>query len=129
VGCYSLFPLLFGTQEYPVKVLLLVTFNLVASAWLPMLPLEGSAAAAAHGRGGKRGGKHSGKKGSGQGGMALPWRDRLYLWGLVPLELVSSWALPALLGDRLPFLPLMAVSLYCSLGMVLCWAKLAAQCW
>jgi alpha-1,3-glucosyltransferase len=55
--------------------------------------------------------------------------ERLYLWGLVPLELATSWVLPHLLGERLPFLPLMLVSLYCSLGMLYAWALLAQQTW
>ena len=39
-----------------------------------------------------------------------------------------SWLLPALpQAQRLPFLPLMAVSLYCSLGMLYCWARMAAR--
>ena len=171
VGTYSLFPLLFGQQEYPIKVslpswrssgrpaavagcsclhcslgtkskaptwiavlqvLLLVTFKLIASAWLPQLPLE---------EGGPKGSSSS-KKVAGKGARSssrssrscqvplLPRHERLYLWGLVAVELATSWVLPPLLGERLPFLPLMGVSLYCSLGMLYCWAKMAAQaCW
>lgn len=102
-----------------MQVLLLVTFIVIAGPWLAQLPLDG--------KGGKRGG--GGKKGGGAARPLLPRHERLYLWGLVGLELGTSWVLPPLLGQRLPFLPLMAVSLYCSLGMVYCWAKLAAQTW
>lgn len=102
------------------QVLLLVTFNLIAGAWLPQLPLGGGAA----------GGK---KKGSGRGGGSghplLRWSERVYLWGLVAVELGTSWVLPPLLGERLPFLPVAAVSLYCSAGLVYSWARLAALTW
>lgn len=97
-------------------MLLLVTFNLIAWAWLPQLPLDGV------------GGRAKGKRGG--GGGAVPQRyQRAYLWGLVAVELATSWVLPPLLGQRLPFLPLMCVSLYSSLGMLHGWRRLAAQCW
>ncbi|KAI3428699.1 hypothetical protein D9Q98_007523 [Chlorella vulgaris] len=122
VGCYSLFPLLFGAEEYPIKVLLLATFTVVSGTWLPQLPLEGDG-------GGKRGSRA--KKGgkAAKGRPLLPRHERLYLWGLVAVEVATSWVLPPLLKQRLPFLPLMAVSLYCSLGMMYCWVKLGLRCW
>lgn len=49
-----------------------------------------------------------------------------YLLGLVALEAAASWLLPAL-GDRLPFLPLMATSLYCSVGMLYAWLWMAQE--
>jgi hypothetical protein len=94
----------------------------VASTWLPQLPLEGDGD-------GKRGSRA--KKG-GKAAKArplLPRHERLYLWGLVAVEVATSWVLPPLLKQRLPFLPLMAVSLYCSLGMMYCWVKLGQRCW
>ncbi|KAL1496741.1 hypothetical protein AB1Y20_014332 [Prymnesium parvum] len=48
---------------------------------------------------------------------SLRWHDRLYLAGFVPLELFVSFVHPLLLSPRLPFLPLLATSLYCSLGV------------
>ncbi|PRW44369.1 putative dolichyl pyrophosphate Glc1Man9 c2 alpha-1,3-glucosyltransferase [Chlorella sorokiniana] len=130
VGTYSLFPLLFEPEEYPIKVLLLVTFNVIAATWLPQLPLETDKAAGGS-KGCKRGGNHgSSRAASGSSGALplIPW-ERLYLWGLVALELATSWVLPLLLGERLPFLPLMAVSLYCSLGMLHAWRRLAQLTW
>ncbi|KAL4420176.1 hypothetical protein ABPG77_008312 [Micractinium sp. CCAP 211/92] len=130
VGTFSLFPLLFEPREYPIKLLLLVAFNLIATAWLPRLQLAPGSRA-----GGKKGGaKKKGSKGGGSGGTdsqpLLRPLERLYLWGLVPLELAASWVLPhTALGERLPFLPLAAVSLYCSAGMLWGWARLAAMAW
>ena len=50
-----------------------------------------------------------------------------YLAGLVALEAAASWLLPAALGGRLPFLPLMATSLYCSAGMLYAWLWMAQE--
>jgi alpha-1,3-glucosyltransferase len=51
-------------------------------------------------------------------GAALTRLDCAYLCGFGPLELVAHWLLPALAGARLPFLPLMLVSVYCAVGVV-----------
>lgn len=98
----------------------MLVFNLIASAWLPQLDYS-SAAKKKKGKGGNSGG--------GAGQALLAPGERLYLWGLVAVELATGWAMPLLLGDRLPFLPLMTVSLYCSLGMLHAWRRLAVQCW
>ena len=108
-------------------MLILLCFNLIASAWLPRLDYGGGGGGSNGGA--KRRGK-GGKGGKGGGGGPLLSRlERAYLWGLVPLELATSWVLPPLLGERLPFLPLMAVSLYCALGMLHAWRRLAALSW
>lgn len=115
------------THPLPLtQVLLLVAFNLIAAKWLPRLDYGSPATK----QGRKRGGSSSSNGDSdGRGGALLSRPERLYLWGLVGVELATSWVLPPLLGERLPFLPLMAVSLYCSLGMLHAWRRLAAQCW
>ena len=115
-------------------MLLLVTFNIIAAAWLPQLPLDSNSASSGS-KGAKRGGS-SGSRGAANGGggrgssaqLLTPY-ERLYLWGLVAVELATSWVLPLLLGERLPFLPLMTVSLYCSLGMLHAWRRLALLAW
>ena len=109
-----------------LQVLLLVTFNLIASAWLPQLPLEAVGAGSSSGKN-KKAAKGARSSSRGSQLALLPRHERLYLWGLLAVELGTSWVLPPLLGERLPFLPLMGVSLYCSLGMLYCWAKMAAQ--
>lgn len=112
-------------------MLLLVTFNIIAAAWLPQLPLDGSKAASAS-KGRRRGGNSGSAATTGSNGsstLLLTPYERLYLWGLVAVELAISWVLPLLLGERLPFLPLMAVSLYCSLGMLHAWRRLAQLTW
>ena len=113
-------------------MLLLVAFNLIAAAWLPQLPLDGGNSPGA-GKRSKRGGNSGSGSGSaaacGSSALLLAPYERLYLWGMVAVELATSWVLPLLLGERLPFLPLMAVSLYCSLGMLHAWRRLAQLTW
>ena len=104
-----------------MQVLLLVTFNLIAARCLPQATAP---APSSH----RKRGKKDGSTAAASAELVLSWRERAYLWGLVPLELCCSWLLPALpQAQRLPFLPLMAVSLYCSLGMLYCWARMAAR--
>lgn len=55
---------------------------------------------------------------------ALCLRERLenvYLCGLVGLELCVQVVHPLVCGERLPFLPLMAISVYSAVGMVYVW--------
>lgn len=119
---------LFPLHPLP-QLLLLVTFNLIASAWLPRLPVGLAGGAGSKKGRAKRGSKDGGGARAGGQPLLRPL-ERLYLWGLVPLEVAASWVLPhTALGDRLPFLPLAAVSLYCSAGMVWGWARLAAAAW
>jgi alpha-1,3-glucosyltransferase len=47
----------------------------------------------------------------------VPW-ESAYLFGFVGLELFCSFAHPMLLAPRLPFLPLMATSVYCAVGVI-----------
>lgn len=49
--------------------------------------------------------------------LPLRWYERGYLMGFVPLEVFVSFLHPLLLAPRLPFLPLLATSVYCSFGV------------
>lgn len=51
----------------------------------------------------------------------LPRIYRLYLAGFVALEFYCVLGHQALLGDRLPFVPLMLTSVYCALGVTWVW--------
>ena len=44
--------------------------------------------------------------------------EQLYLAGFVPLEMFCSFLHPLLVAPRMPFLPLMATSVYCALGVL-----------
>ena len=60
-------------------------------------------------------------------GFLRPW-EALYLFGFVPLDAFCSLLHPLLLAPRMPFMPLMATSVYCALG-VLYASGLAYQLW
>jgi len=63
----------------------------------------------------------------------LPLLYRLYLAGLVVLELYCTQGHTALLGGRLPFVPLMLTSVYCAVAFTWVWCWMAwyfvQQCW
>ena len=44
--------------------------------------------------------------------------EAMYIAGLVPLDAFCSFVHPLLLAPRWPFLPLMATSTYCALGVL-----------
>ena len=50
--------------------------------------------------------------------------ENVYLCGLVFLELCVQVVHPLVCGERLPFLPLMAISVYSAVGMVYVWLAL-----
>ncbi|XP_063751540.1 probable dolichyl pyrophosphate Glc1Man9GlcNAc2 alpha-1,3-glucosyltransferase isoform X2 [Eleginops maclovinus] len=105
-GHYSLFPLLFTPAELPIKVLLMLLFTLYSFSALthlhrqqvPSSPLRAP--------------------------LLLPL-ETLYLVGLLLLALCCEVLFPlSPWGGRLPFLPLLASSLYCSLGVCYCFLRL-----
>jgi alpha-1,3-glucosyltransferase len=121
VSCYSLFPLLFEAQEYPIKVLLLLLHSIIM--WLAFsaqftkdetatikkkddqLDLKRSSNATA-----KRG-----------GGFVIGGVEKSYLVGLLAVEIWGQLLHPLLFGDKLSFVPLMLISLYSGLGIMYSW--------
>ncbi|KAJ9575770.1 hypothetical protein L9F63_007416, partial [Diploptera punctata] len=103
VGHYSLFPLLFTAFELPIKFILLIIHSTYAFANLANL--------------------FDIKKNS----LCLPLLnivESIYLIGLIPLFIFENIIHPWLgLDKRLPFLPLMLTSVYCSLGVMYFWLK------
>lgn len=53
--------------------------------------------------------------------------QKLYLSGMLVLEIFCSVVHPLVLGARLPFLPLLVTSVYCSCGICSCWASWACS--
>ncbi|RVE63338.1 hypothetical protein OJAV_G00135290 [Oryzias javanicus] len=91
-GHYSLFPLLFTPAELPIKVCLMLMFSLFSFSALRKL--------------------HSG------GGSLLRPLEHVYLLGLGLVALFSEVLFPlSPWKQRLPFLPLLATSVYCSVGV------------
>ncbi|XP_071717005.1 dolichyl pyrophosphate Glc1Man9GlcNAc2 alpha-1,3-glucosyltransferase-like [Rutidosis leptorrhynchoides] len=105
VSIFSLLPLLYEAQEYPIKVLLLVLY--VTLMWFGFSSASESIT--------------DGASVSKNGGFVFKWVEKIYLVGFVVVEIWGQFLHPLLLGDRFPFLPLMLVSFYCALGMMYSW--------
>ena len=105
-GLYGLLPLLFRPEEYLIKIGLVVVYlaavvplhlQQTSSSRAGLLPLSGGLSAI----------------------------EVLYLVGYVALEAYCSFAHQAVLGLRLPFVPLMLTSAYCALGITWVWVNMA----
>ncbi|KAF7079861.1 hypothetical protein CFC21_084034 [Triticum aestivum] len=111
VSCYSLFPLLFEDQEYPIKVLLLLTYS--ALMWVGFSTHFAANPAP--------GGKKLDASDSIVEKKFTGWISLGYLLGMFAIEFWSRLFHHHVFGDRLPFLPLMMVSVYCGVGMMYSW--------
>ncbi|XP_028790961.1 probable dolichyl pyrophosphate Glc1Man9GlcNAc2 alpha-1,3-glucosyltransferase [Neltuma alba] len=127
-SCYSLFPLLFEAQEYPIKVLLLLLCTILM--WLEFSELfchacdsEALRAQAVHTK--KRdyhyGSRNDPSLAKEKKVSLVGWIGKSYLVGLVIVEIWGQFLHPLVLGDKLPFLPLMLVSIYCAFGIIYSW--------
>ncbi|MPC40125.1 Dolichyl pyrophosphate Glc1Man9GlcNAc2 alpha-1,3-glucosyltransferase [Portunus trituberculatus] len=97
VGHFSLFPLLFTPQETPIKVVTALMLHTLFT--VQVLRAQ-------------------------WGQPLLHAVENLYLLGLVPLFLLLELGPGRLgLGEGLPFLPLMLVSVYCALGVTYSWGR------
>lgn len=97
VSGYSLFPLIFRTQEYMVKVLLLILFT-----FYNFLSLKFQF----------------------KNDFKLNTLDKLCLTGIIILETYNSLIHHSLsIGSKLPYLPLMMTSLFCATFIIFCWAR------
>ncbi|XP_068601137.1 dolichyl pyrophosphate Glc1Man9GlcNAc2 alpha-1,3-glucosyltransferase [Brachionichthys hirsutus] len=91
-GHYSLLPLIFTPAELPIKAVLMLMFVIYSFSALKTLY-------------------------SGQGSLLHPL-ESVYLLGLVPMALACEIVFPlSLWQQRLPFLPLLVTSVYCSVGV------------
>ncbi|KAM3934772.1 dolichyl pyrophosphate Glc1Man9GlcNAc2 alpha-1,3-glucosyltransferase isoform 1-T2 [Leptodactylus fuscus] len=98
-GHFSLFPLLFTLQELPIKILLMAFFTVFSFSSLKALF--------------RREGK------------LLSCTETLYVCGLIPLELLCEIIYPLTSWQqRLPFIPLLLISVYCALGIAYSWIRL-----
>ncbi|KAE8712497.1 putative dolichyl pyrophosphate Glc1Man9GlcNAc2 alpha-1,3-glucosyltransferase [Hibiscus syriacus] len=107
VSCYSLFPLLFEAQEYPIKVLLLLLHTILM--WFCFCTLF------------PKNSKGSSRTSAVEQWFKLGWVAKSYLLGVVVVEIWGQFLHPYLLGDKLPFLPLMLISMYCAIGILYSW--------
>jgi len=124
VSCYSLFPLLYEAQEYPIKVLLLLLHSVLM--WQSFSALFTKDATAKAVVSAKKTDRQVGLKGSSsdvveKGGFHIGWIGRCYLSGLLVVEIWGQFLHPYLLGDKLPFVPLLLISIYCALEIMYSW--------
>ncbi len=60
-----------------------------------------------------------------EGGIDV-FLEKWYLWLLVPMEAYVSFVHPWLMGERMAFLPLLLVSVYCGIGLLHAFIRLYA---
>lgn len=124
VSSYSLFPLLFEAQEYPIKVLLLLLHSIVM--WLAFSAHSTkngviNATAPANKGSDKLEVKGSSSAATKKGDFVIGWIGKIYLLGLLVVEIWGQFLHPYLLGSRFPFVPLMLISVYCAFGILYSW--------
>ncbi|XP_059819906.1 probable dolichyl pyrophosphate Glc1Man9GlcNAc2 alpha-1,3-glucosyltransferase isoform X4 [Hypanus sabinus] len=98
-GHFSLFPLLFTGPEMPIKISLMLLFTIYSFSALRALFRKQ--------------------------GTLLSWPESIYLNGLIPLQLICEIIYPLTpWQQRFPFVPLLLISVYCSLGTTYAWIRL-----
>ncbi|XP_075094921.1 dolichyl pyrophosphate Glc1Man9GlcNAc2 alpha-1,3-glucosyltransferase-like isoform X1 [Nicotiana tabacum] len=110
VSCYSLFPLLFEAQEYPIKFLLLLLH--ASLMWIGF---------SSHFATTTRKAVESEQTRYEKTRFVIGRFGKLYLLGLLAVEIYGQLVHPILFTERLPFLPLMLISIYCAFGMMYSW--------
>jgi len=103
-GNYALFPLLFQPFETPIKVVLFLAYSLFSC--LALVKLHGTKVWS----------------------FGIPFVNHveaLYIWGLLPLHIYCN-AIHSVIGleSKLPFIPLMMTSVYCTFGIIWSWILL-----
>lgn len=120
VGCYSLFPLLFEAQEYPIKLTLLLLHCLLM--WYGFSSLFSEVALPKSPNSDEYLEKKTAELISDEEtGLEIGWIGWCYLLGLAAIEVCSQFLHPLILGDKFPFLPLMSISVYCAFGITYSW--------
>lgn len=124
VSCYSLFPLLFEAQEYPIKVLLLLLHSILMwfgfSEYFSSKPrVKGNSPLQKNGNRPLSEAKSA--SANGEGRFFISVYEQRYLIGLLVVEIWGQFLHPFFLGDKLPFIPLMLTSIHCALGITYSW--------
>ncbi|KAM6560052.1 hypothetical protein CsatA_029291 [Cannabis sativa] len=120
VCCYSLFPLLYEGQEYPIKVLLLLLHSILM--WLGFSALFQSGRAVKTSSLKRKELKTSSSSSAqGEEGFSIGLIEKCYLTGIIIVEIWGQFVHPLVLGDKFPFIPLMLISIYSTIGVVYSW--------
>ncbi|KHN12438.1 probable dolichyl pyrophosphate Glc1Man9GlcNAc2 alpha-1,3-glucosyltransferase [Glycine soja] len=125
VSCYSIFPLLFEAREYPIKVLLLLLHSILMWSGFSAQFYDGAEATRVPTANSKKKADQFGSEGNSgatvKKGFAIGWIERIYLIGLVVVEIWGQILHPLLFGDKFAFAPLMLISIYCAFGIMYSW--------
>lgn len=54
-------------------------------------------------------------------GFSIGWVEKRYLIGIIIVEIWGQLVHPLVLGDKFPFIPLMLISIYCTIGVMYSW--------
>lgn len=121
VSCYSLFPLLFEAQEYPIKVLLLLLHSILM--WLGFSGQfdKGDSVKQTTSKTKRRQVQTKGSMTAIGEAFHVRFVEKVYLVGLLVVEIWAQFLHPFVLGGKFPFVPLMLISMYCSLGVMYSW--------
>lgn len=120
MSCYSLFPLLFEAQEYPIKVSLLLLHAVLM--WFGFSShFSGSKVGKASSSVPEKDDKLRSPNIDRNAEFVVGWCGKAYLFGLFVVEIWGQFLHPLIFGNRLPFFPLMMISIYCALGMTYSW--------
>ncbi|KAG4999765.1 hypothetical protein JHK87_020837 [Glycine soja] len=125
VSCYSIFPLLFEAREYPIKVLLLLLHSILMWSGFSAQFYDGAEATRVPTANSKKKADQFGSEGNSgatvKKGFAIGWIERIYLIGLVVVEIWRQILHPLLFGVKFAFAPLMLISIYCAFGIMYSW--------
>ncbi|KAM3357661.1 putative dolichyl pyrophosphate Glc1Man9GlcNAc2 alpha-1,3-glucosyltransferase [Capsicum galapagoense] len=110
VSCYSLFPLLFEVQEYPIKFLLLLLHATLT--WIGFSSYFTTT---------NRKTAETEQTRYDKTRFIVGSFGKLYLLGFLAVEIYGQFVHPILFAERLPFLPLMMISICCAFGMMYSW--------
>lgn len=122
VSYYSLFPLLIDAKEYPIKVMLLVAYTMAIGLSFSDY-FSGRGGATETGDNSKQQSGEKYNKAPREHPSLLGKSATAFLLGLVAVECYNQLVHHLLFTDALPFVPLMLVSVYCSLGLFWFWVE------
>lgn len=128
-GEFALLPLLFTLPELPIKVLLLACHLIVIRLHLRNADLCGCAGTALKHLAFANAGPVDDPAGLCRRLGTLPRWASLYVAGMAVLQAVDALAPVVPLLQPYPFLPLIAISAYCAMGVILVWAWLNVLSW
>ncbi|CAL1390472.1 unnamed protein product [Linum trigynum] len=119
--CYSLFPLLYEAQEYPIKVVLLLLHSMLMWFGFSAKYSKVKPPTISDNKKTRKKGSSSSSRSGEEGEFMIGWGGKCYIIGIVMVETWGQLLHPYFLGDKLPFAPLLLISIYCGVEVVYSW--------